>query len=92
MKKIILTGKVLLLTFAFASCTVTRIYPGMLTGASSLKEGKAEKKVWFRMASNIDVSIATAAKNGGITKVATVDYGYRKGLFSVTYITKVTGE
>lgn len=81
----------LALTLVFAS-SCSRIYPGMVTTAGSVKEGIAKKKVWFGIAMNVDVSIATAAKNGGITKVATVDYGVKGGLFSKTYFTKVTGE
>ncbi len=75
---------------ALASCT--RYYPGMVTTAASLKTGEARKTVWFGIATNVDVSVATAAKNGGLTKVATVDYGIKSGLFKTVYITRVTGE
>lgn len=89
MKKIILSAAVIG-ACALSSCT--HIYPGMVTTAKSVKTGEAKKKVWFGLGSNIDVSVATAAKNGGITKVATVDYGVKSGLFSKTYITRVSGE
>lgn len=89
MKKIILMSSVIALV-GFTSCT--RIYPGMVTTASSIKKGEARKKVWFGIAKSVDVSLATAAKNGGITKIATVDYGMKGGLFSKTYFTVVTGE
>lgn len=75
-----------------ATSCVTRIYPGMVTNASSTKEGIAKKTVWFNIAKDIDLSIATAAKNGGIKKVATVDYGVTIGMFKRTYFTRVTGE
>lgn len=84
---IILLASSLLFT---ASCA--RVYPGMVTTASVVKTGEAKKKVWFGIAKNVDVSIATAAKNGGITKVATVDYGVKPGLFKTIYFTRVTGE
>ncbi|MCC6372269.1 MAG: hypothetical protein IT236_14795 [Bacteroidia bacterium] len=90
MKKLVLISKVLVLSLVMASCT--RVYPGMVTTAASVKEGIAKKKVWFGIAMNVDVSLATAAKNGGITKIATVDYGVKGGLFSKTYFVKVTGE
>ncbi|MCE3227251.1 MAG: TRL-like protein family [Bacteroidetes bacterium] len=90
MKKIIILVAVAALGAATTSCTV--VFPGMVTQASSVKEGIAKKKVWFGIAKDVDVSVATAAKNGGITKVATVDYGFKGGLFSKTYFTKVTGE
>ena len=89
MKKIFLLGFVIA-AFGITSCTA--VYPGMVTTAASIKEGVVKKKVWFGVAMNVDLSIATAAKNGGITKVATVDYGMKGGLFSKTYFLKVTGE
>jgi hypothetical protein len=89
MKKLFILGSVIL-AMGLTSCTV--FFPGMVTTASSIKTGDASKKVWFGMAFNVDVSVATAAKNGGITKVATVDHGIKKGLFATTYITRVTGE
>lgn len=89
MKKILLLSSVVA-ALAFTSCT--QVYPGMVTTASSVKKGVASKKVWFGIYKDIDVSAATAAKNGGITKVATVDYGFKGGLFSKTYFTIVTGE
>jgi hypothetical protein len=39
----------------------------------------------------VDLSIVKAASNGGITKVATVDYSIKKGLFFTTYKVMVTG-
>jgi len=89
MKKILLSLSVICL-FAITSCS--KVYPGMVTTASSIKTGEARKKVWFGMAKDVDISIATAAKNGGITKVATVDHGFKGGIFSKTYFTRVTGE
>jgi hypothetical protein len=39
-----------------------------------------------------DASINTAAKNGGIEKVATVDTVGKSGFFTSEYCTKVTGK
>jgi hypothetical protein len=89
MKKLSIITAVIALG-AFTSCT--KVYPGMVTSAASVKEGIAKKRVWFGIAMNVDVSVATAAKNGGLKKVSTVDYGMKYGLFNVTYFTKVTGE
>jgi hypothetical protein len=89
MKKILLTVSVISL-IGFTSCT--SVYPGMVTQAASIKTGKVEKKVWFGIYTDIDLGVAAAAKNGGITKVATVDRGMKGGLFSKTYFTIVTGE
>lgn len=60
--------------------------------AKCSKLGVAQKRVWFGLAFNVDLSIETAAKNGGITKVANVDFVQKPGLFSMLYITKVCGE
>jgi hypothetical protein len=90
MKKQIIIASAVLVSLIATSCSM--VSPGVATQASSVKVGTAEKKVWLGLAFNVDVSIATAAKNGGIKKVATVDYGIRKGFLNTTYITKVTGE
>lgn len=89
MKKIFITTAIVAL-MGMMSCTA--VYPGMVTTASSIKEGVVTKRVWFGIAGNVDLSLATAAKNGGITKVATVDYGVKYGFCNKTYFIKVTGE
>jgi hypothetical protein len=87
MKKIIYLGFTLI---CLSSCTIT--YPGIATGNVSEKTGVSERTVWFGIAIKpIDVSIETAAKKGKISKVATVDYQVRNGIFRVTYKTIVTG-
>jgi hypothetical protein len=87
MKKIIYIG---LTIISLSSCAIT--YPGIATGNSSGKTGVSEKTVWFGIALRpIDVSIESAAKKGEISKIATVDYQVRNGIFRVTYKTIVTG-
>jgi hypothetical protein len=72
------------------SCTV--MTPGVATGNVASKTGTVKKKVFLGMTFKpIDLSIATAAKNGGITKVATMDYSVRRGFFT-TYKLVITGE
>jgi hypothetical protein len=39
-----------------------------------------------------DLSVATCAKNAGITKVSTVDMDIRPGLFITRYRLRITGE
>lgn len=88
MKKIIFIASAIAL---LASCTVT--YPGMATSNKMEKTGVAERTIWFGLAfGHTDLGSATAAKKGGITKIATVDYSVRAGLFRTTYKTIVTGE
>jgi uncharacterized lipoprotein YajG len=74
-----------------ASCAASA--PLLVTDNTGQKLGKAEFSVIlgiFRPMS-ADISIAKAAKNGGITKVATVDMVVKGGLFKTTYTTVVTG-
>jgi hypothetical protein len=55
------------------------------------KVGIAEKKIWFGLAFDVDLSITAAAKKGNITNIATVDREIIGGLFNATYRTIVTG-
>mgnify|MGYP003635503224 CR=1 FL=1 len=80
-----------------SSCSVS----GPLTAPKALvtknavgsKVGKAERKIWLGIwLGNTDLSITKAAKNGKITKIATVDAEIEGGFLSTTYRTIVTGE
>lgn len=74
-----------------ASCTTSG--PLMVTNNTISKRGVAERKIYFNITfGHTDLGIATAAKNGGISKVATVDYSMTGGLFVKTYRVVVTGE
>lgn len=76
-----------------ASCSVSA--PLLATdNKGGVKQGIAEYTIIFGfMPLNADASIATAAKNGGITKVATVDQVIKaSGFFKTTVQTIVTGE
>lgn len=93
MKKV----KNILMMGAFAavltSCSAS--WPIAVTDNSAgVKRGEAKVKVilGFIRPMDADLSIKTAAKNGGITKVATVDQKVKSGLFVTTYYTIVTGE
>jgi hypothetical protein len=73
------------------SCSISG--PLVVTDNKALeKRGEASYTSWFGFPPfNGDASIQTAAKNGGITKVATVDRKVYGGLFRVTVTTTVTG-
>jgi len=87
MKKILYLG---ILGVALTSCSVT--YPGIATGNVREKEGVSQKTIFLGIALKpVDVSIEKAAKNGKITKIATVDHQVSYGLFTTTYKTIVTG-
>lgn len=74
-----------------ASCSVSA--PLIATDNAGEKMGTAEYKVVLGIfrPMNADISIVKAAKKGGITRVATVDFVIVGGLFSTTYRTVVTG-
>jgi hypothetical protein len=91
MKKIFLyTG--IVAAIALSSCSTT--YPGLATSNTiGSKTGVAERKIFMGLAfGHTDLGIATAAKKGGISKIATVDVCIKGGLFSTTYKVIVTGE
>jgi hypothetical protein len=80
-------------TLALASCS-SRITPG---GATSnpigSKVGISERSVYFNIfLGHTDLGFEKAAKNGGISKIATYDYSVSTGFFTTTYRTIVTGE
>jgi len=88
LRNILAIGFVALMT----SCSVSG--PLMVTDNDvSTKRGEASVTVWlgFIRPMDSDISIKTAAKNGKITKVATVDQRIASKLFRVTYTTVVTG-
>jgi len=77
---------------SISSCSVSA--PLLVTDNGGSKTGEASYKVVLGIfrPMDADISIAKAAKNGGITKVSTVDSKVKAGLFATTYITTVTGE
>ena len=83
-----------ILTSALMLASCSAAFPGMVTNNPvGTKVGVAKRKIWFGMTfGHTDLGIATAAKNGGITKVSTVDYKVEGGLFKKTLSTIVTGE
>lgn len=90
MKKLAIILTCLVVTLS-TSCNV--MYPPISTTASAVKTGEATGTAWFGVFfKNIDVSITAAAKNGGISKIATVDHSIKIGIFRTRYITRVTGE
>jgi hypothetical protein len=57
------------------------------------KTGQASGQIILGLFGDVDAGIATAARNAGITKVATVDFQYKTLLGIInTYTTTVTGE
>lgn len=81
-----------MLAVILSSCAASM--PILVTdNTSGGKEGTAEYSTFLGISPlNADASIATAAKNGGITKITSVDFLVEGGLFKTTYKTIVTGQ
>ncbi len=77
---------------ALTSCTQT-LLPMATKNDVGNKSGVAKGKKIFGFG-NVDASIETAAKSGGITKIATVDRTVKIGFLGIVskYSTTVTGE
>ena len=75
-----------------ASCSVSG--PLYVTNNTiTKKRGVAHRTIFLGFTfGNTDLGVITAAKNGGISKVATVDWKITSGFFRTTYETVVTGE
>jgi hypothetical protein len=94
MKKYVLVFLAVLVVLAITGCTTTE--PVDLTNNPvGTKVGESSGTLVFGGAfgGTVDYSLQTAAKNGGINKISTVDLRIRNlGIFGVTYTTIVTGE
>ena len=77
----------------FASCSLTTPIAATSNPVGS-KVGTSSGNCFFGfLCFDVDASIATAAKNGGISKISTVDYTRKDILgFLTTHVTTVTGE
>ena len=95
MKNITKTIAAFAVALTMASCSVSG--PILITdnpGGKEAKRGEASYNVilGFIRPMNADISIKKAAENGKITKISSVDYKVKGGLFKATYSTVVTGE
>jgi hypothetical protein len=101
-KKMFVGILALVLLFGLASCAASpamSLFSGPHPSFSnvngiSAKTGTASSTVFLGMGSTTYPTLSDAAKNGGITKIATVEY-YKKVIFpniAVQYTTIVTGE
>ena len=77
----------------FASCsTVGPVCATSNKLGSKVGEAEATYLFGYLPMGNADASIQTAAKNGGITLISTVDVKTTIGIFTVKQTTIVTGE
>jgi len=87
--KLVLGG---LLIMSFTACSISG--PLFITdNPDGGKVGKSSYRVILGIAlDGGDASIRSAAENGGITKISTVDQKIEAGLFVTRIVTVVTGE
>ena len=80
------------MTIMFVSCSITLPVTATSNSVGS-KVGKSSATVVLGFAFDEDASIRTAAKQGGISKISTVDMKVKNILgIIVTYETIITGE
>jgi len=94
MKKVIVIVALAFAMIALMGCPTVNL-PAAAGGATvGVKTGTAEGSIILMLFGDVDASSLTAAKNGGITKIATVDVKVKQllGGLVVTYTTTVTGE
>jgi len=77
----------------FASCTTVNL-PATAAGATvGTRTGQSSGMTYFGIFGNADAGMLTAARNGGISRIATVDVQVSNILGIITtYTTTVTGE
>ncbi|GHT73777.1 hypothetical protein FACS1894124_2650 [Spirochaetia bacterium] len=94
MKKLMLTLAVTAMCFLAAGCATITQPVTATTNPVGSKIGQASGKIWFGVFGTADAGIQAAAKNGGITKISTVDFTSKLGIFGwfVSYEATVTGE
>lgn len=95
MKNILNICVAALIVFSLNACSVTYGNPGFVTdNPVGDKEGRATVKILFNglVLDGGDGSIKKAAEDGGITKISTVDYETKTGIFITRVTTIVTGE
>jgi hypothetical protein len=94
MKKAIVLVSLAFIAVAFMGCPSVKL-PVSTTGSpAGSKSGQASGSIILGMFGDVDASIATAAKAGGITKIDTVDTHIKifLGSLFITFTTTVTGE
>jgi uncharacterized protein (DUF2342 family) len=93
MKKAIVIVALAFAVVALMGCPSVNL-PSAAGGATvGAKTGQASGSIILGLFGNVDAGMLAAAKNGGITKIATVDTEVKSILgFITTYTTTVTGE
>ena len=97
-RKIALLVLFIMVGILIVNCASTYVKQGVnfsQVNGDSIKVGQVESRVWLGIfGKRTYPTIKEAADNGGITKIATVEYYSKAGIFGLwkDYFTIVTGE
>lgn len=92
MKKLKVLAIALIGGIIATSCTMTKPVNATSNPVGS-KVGESGGNVWFGIFyTNVDASIHSAAKNGKISKISTVDFRFKNNIIFQRYTCIVTGE
>ena len=94
MKKLIAVMALGAVCFLAGGCATITSPVAATTHPVGSKVGQASGKIWLMMFGSADAGIQAAAKNGGITRISTVDVTSKLGILGlwVEFETTVTGE
>jgi len=93
MKKAIVIIALAFAVVAFMGCPSVNLPQAAGNAAVGAKTGQASGSLILGLFGDVDAGMLAAAKNGGITKIATVDVKVQSILGIITtYTTTVTGE
>jgi hypothetical protein len=95
MKKLIMMAvTIIAICFLTVGCATITIPVATTTNPVGSKVGQASGKIWFGLFGTANAGIQAAAKNGGITNIATVDITKKLGILGlwIEYKATVTGE
>ena len=92
MKKFVIAALLVTLVLLASCTTITPLCATSNAMGSKVGEANATYLFGYLPFGSCDCSIKTAAANGGITKISSVDLKQRIGFFTVTKTCIVTGE
>jgi hypothetical protein len=94
MKKAIVIVALAFAVVALMGCPAVNLPMAASGGTVGAKTGTSSGSIILGLFGDVDAGMLTAAKNGGITKIATVDTKFKSILFNLIFSleTTVTGE
>jgi hypothetical protein len=95
-KLVILVITIVILCSLFTGCATVTYPAGVMNLDNPIgsKEGRASGKLWFDSFGNVDISVQTAARKAGITRISSVQIMEKAGFLWLwrEYTVIVSGE